>query len=353
MNKYEIFLIEESVLIDDLVKLCYQKSLIKNASLFDEIGLSSIGSSIVNHFKSAFHYGEEDVPGGFLIKVLNVISPSLLFRISPFLGGIYLLATSMFDVDLIDIIKSIIKKFSSKIENKEQIEPSEIQQMMSSSDVTAYKKDISELIKLAYKDQSLIKTAKRGFGDSEKFDFPWMATDRKLGLMQRLFGKISKLKGRRLILGIAMWFVKNLFLGLGLLAVGGAAAKFLGVKKEENNQEQQEVKQDVEQQPAQNNVQHSQPLPKQNKQAWMVPLVGNKTVEDTLRIWALDLYPELNKNPEIDSIIFRSNKFRELVRHLKSDYKKISSRFLIMPDEFETRKQVVDKFIEDVKKDVK
>lgn len=352
MNKEEIFLIEESVLIDDLVKLCYQQSLIKNASLFDEIGLSSIGSSIINHFKSAFHYGEEDVPGGFLVKVLNAISPSLLFRISPFLGGIYFLATSMLGVDLIDIIKSIIKKFSSKIENKEQIEPSEIQQMMSSSDVRAYKKDISELIKLAYKEQSLIKSAKksyRGYGDSEKFDFPWMATDRKLGLMQRLFGNISKLKGRRLIFGIAMWFVKNLFLGLGLLAVGGAAAKFLGVKKQE--QTPQEPAQEHKQEPIK---QHYQQTVKPTKQeAWMVPLVGNKTIEDTLRIWTLDLYPELDKNPEIDSIIFKSNKFRELVRYLKSDYKKISSRFLIMPDEFRTRKQVVDKFIDDIKRDAK
>lgn len=356
MIKSDLLYIEESILIDDLFKLCYQPSIVKSASVYDELGLSSIFSSLVEYFKQAFHW-DEDVPGGFSVKLLNLMTPSLLFRANPLLGVIYLIGTSMFGVDLVDIIKSIIKKFSSNIDNKESISTSELQSATGLS-AEAFKDELIILIKQAYQEQEFKKEAYgRYYGNEKSLDFPWMFTDKKAGLLQKLFGNLGALRGKKLIFGFAMWIVKSIFLSLGLLAVGGTAAKMLGIKpshKSESQDSSQEEKDVTQSKPSSNIATHNMRESNQGTpNIWVVPLVGNKTVEDTLRIWTLDLYPELKDNPEIDAIIYKSTEFRDMVRLLKSDYKKISSTYLVMPENFKNRKQVVDQFIDDVKRNIK
>lgn len=360
INKSDLIYVEESILLDDLFKLSYQPSIVKNASVYDELGLSSIFSSLVQYFKDALHWDDDNVPGGRLVKLLNLITPSLLLRANPFIGGLYLLSTSLFGIDLIDIIKTIISKFKTNIEEGKPISTSELQSSSSGLSSSAFKEELILLIKEAYKENNLIKED-RGRGRSYYFyynnkdflQFPWMFTDRRLGLLQRLLDNLTKLRGKKLIWGFAMWIVKSIFLSLGLLAVGGTAAKMLGVNSAKPKLDSEQTKHDSSSNILTNNIQQSQHKLTHSSDVWIVPLVGNKTVEDTLRIWTLDLYPELEQNPEINDIIYKSNKFREMVRLLKSDYKKLSSKYLVMPENFKSRKQVVDQFIDDVKRNVK
>lgn len=354
INKLDLLYIEESVLLDDLFKLSYQPSIVKSASVYDELGLSSIFSSLVQYFKDALHWDEDNVPGGKFTKILNLMTPSLLLRANPFIGGLYLLSTSIFGIDLIDIIKSIMSKFKNNIEEGKPISTSELQSSADGLSASAFKEELILLIKEAYQEESLIKEAwgskSRYIYNKDSLQFPWLATDRRLGLLQRLFGNLGQLRGKKIIFGFAMWIVKSIFLSLGLLAVGGTAAKMLGVS--DSKQE--------EKQPLQSAEQYSSNIPADNKQikspsddVWIVPLVGNKTVEDTLRIWTLDLYPDLKDNPEIDEIIYKSNEFRNMVRLLKSDFKRVGSKYLAMPGNFKDRKQVVDQFVDDVKRNIK
>ncbi len=66
--------------------------------------------------------------------------------------------------------------------------------------------------------------------------------------------------------------------------------------------------------------------------------------------WAFDVYPEMEL---WEGIVERSSGFKRAVRRLKRNYNRRTPNSLMMPQEFHTRKQVVDLFSKEVANKIK
>jgi hypothetical protein len=188
-------------------------------------------------------------------------------------------------------------------------------------------------------------------------------------ILQRIFGNLlNRPDGASRIkwfgVGFAVWILKTVLAGAGLLILGGMAAKMLGLnsKKEESpTSEDKETDKEPEEkskesEPAEKVQEKSKEKPTQalteSDKIWLVPLVGDGSIQDTIRIWILDLYPNLNQYPNIDNVIYSSPKFKKIIDELSSDFTKIGEKYLQMPSRFSSRKQVVNEFIDEIQRKI-
>lgn len=367
--------IADSILIEEVAALEF--GLYKQAGLFDSLNLGGIGSSIKGFVGD---HVKEDAPGGYVGSVLGLMAPAVLWRINPFVGILYLIA-SQFGFDIQGVVSKIVDAIKPKLMSGQQVSAEEVssigKSVVGSLASEAAPDDLFEPLRKMSQSGELYKTAQSvdalksllGLSPSAGSTLP--KTPFLFGsggsILQKVFGSLFSLpnrgKGKWLLGGFVIWIIKTILAGAGLLAGAEAISGMMGHKKptapstpgssvvspapahHEDGSTYSMSPVSTSDAPA------AMPAPtpaRDSQELWVVPLVGDGSVEDTLVAWALDLYPNLDKYDDIENIIKNSSAFRATAALLKNDPKKIGNKSLVMPSEFSSRKSVVDTFIDDV-----
>lgn len=371
--------LEETLMIEGLARL--EMGIVKEAGLFDDLGLSGVADSIkgfvADHLK-----GSDEVKGGYVTSVLGVMLPSILLRVHPLLGIVYLVA-SQFGYDLDAAVTKIFGAVKPKLDAGEEVTSKDVSEIGKNAlGLSAEASWVSEM-------NQLIKEA-RGYGNESAFSdsfksllggagsrtstlpsTPWLAG--KGGIVQRIFGNLFSLPNKGKIVwllgGFAIWIVKTILMGAGLLGIAGGVSSLLGHKKPEkknddaNHHDDHGEEKQVPPVSSPTKSPSSSPLsidpkdlpdhlksksPSGNRKMWIVPLVGNGTVGDTLRIWMLDLYPEIENSLKTNKLLSTSPAFQKTVRLLDLPENK-GKKTLVIPPQFTSRKQIVDLFFPEIK----
>lgn len=379
MNNIDLQYLSDTILVERVAALEF--GLVKQAGLFDSLNLSGIASSVKNFVQS---HVSNDAPGGYVGSVLALMAPSVLWRINPFVGILYLVA-SQFGFDIQSVISKIVEAIKPKLEKGLSISADEITNIGKSivsqhigGTATAAPNDLFEpLRKLSNED--LNKLAAGGdaleplrallSGNSSSAASGTLPKTPLLSggggtLIQRIFGQLFSApktapKGKWLLGGFVIWLIKTILVGAGLLAGAEAISGTLGHKKPTSDKSAPESHTHTDEEtqitPTATSTKVT-PIAAPTGQAnelWVVPLVGNGTVEDTLVTWALDLYPNLEHYDNIEQTIESNPAFTATVALLKKDPRKLGTRTMVMPQTFSSRKQVVDTFIDDVIRNLK
>jgi hypothetical protein len=371
--------LEESFLIDDLVQLEFGLS--RRASIFEDLNLDSVGTALKN-FAHEHLKNSDEVPGGYFTSVLNIMAPAVLTRVHPIIGLLYLIADH-YGFGFSDMIEKVVTALKPKIQSGEGISPGEVSDIGKSALGISAEASFVDLLNSIKKEAKLLhleKIARKPSLDFSSFkdallgnsnysaiptDIPFLFGDGKASILQRVFGSLfSKPVGGRtvkwLLGGFAIWIVKTVLAGAGLLMLSEGAASLLHHPKHEDikNIEPASIPQENHStspsEIAHNSLpsQITSPALKQSDKVWIVPLVGDGSVADTLKIWTLDLYPELKQYHDINSIIMNDLGFQSMVDAL-SKPANLGKANLVMPNQFSNRKQVVDQFINSIKGNLK
>jgi hypothetical protein len=438
LSKEEISLLRESFLFEEVEKLCFPQHIQKTAGLFETLGLSSV-QNFLQDFSSRYIKDSSETPGGYITSMLNVLSAGVLFRINPILGAIYL-ALDAFGYNISDMAKKLVKYLKPKLEEKGEVSSKEINEAAASlfggmgefaismADdgivASASKESISEIIfEEILKEASLIEGIdKIAAQEIEKTAIGWQdevdkyykskyygkgtpgspflfGGGKEVPIIQRIFGNLfnrpngaSRLKWFGV--GIVAWIVKSLFAGALLLSIGRGVSKLIGLPdpKDQAQKEEPSTKSEIEnpftfaekEEKEERKEKEEQISPSKNSGLiWVVPLVGSKTVKDTIRIWTLDLYldslyekylkqgpksfEELMKSDQfkveskISEAIKRSPKFNSIVNGIEmyikdskgTGFEKLRGNQLVMPKEYSSISQVVNQFIDEVEENLK
>ncbi len=381
---YDFEFLEETFVINDLAQL--ELGLSKTAGLAEDLHLNSVGDSIKS-FVSEHMKNSNEVPGGYFTSILNVMAPAVLMRAHPLLGILYLIGDH-YGFGLSDMVTKIVTALKSKIDSGEPIQPEDVSSIGKSLLGISSEAFLNLLyqIKKEARLYALEKQAKRGsFSTIEDFknallgsgsrassiptDIPFLLGNSESSVLQRIFGSLflRPAGGRTikwLLGGFAIWIVKTVLAGAGLLALSEGVSSMLGHPKKEIEYEHHAppptvpvVKPEIESQHIAPEIKKEIPLTSfpstlvtapTSKKLWIVPLVGDGSITDTLKIWILDLFPELSNNPSIDKILMHNQKFQEMV-HLLSDPTNIGKNSLVMPPQFSSRSQVVNPIVDSIK----
>ena len=329
----------------------------KTAGLTDEVMSflnGSVLSSVTSFAKSQMQEQfSGDAPGGHLTDFLSIIAAGTLWNVHPLLGVIYGIANE-FGFNLQTLVKKIFDYLKPKIESG-SISTSDITEAAESAagmSVDASHIDfLNNFIKY-----NQMKTA--GIFDD--------STKSKPGLMDKILGDrlVTALKSqgsgkaRRVILGLIIWVLKTFLKGFGILAVGGMVGSLFKNHLPKAEEKIQETTQNISKEfehgvdkveDLATNVTNKIKEVKNNgpqRKFWIVPLFGS--VENTLKLWTVDLYPKLKEYDNISDVIYQSPDFQEIVRKIKSKPENITKNQMVMPEEFTNRKQIVDTFITDI-----
>ncbi|HVI41788.1 MAG TPA: hypothetical protein VM577_14140 [Anaerovoracaceae bacterium] len=372
MSRAELQYLSDTLLIEEVAALEF--GLTKQAGLFDSLNLSSIGSSIKSFVSE---HVKSDAPGGYVGSVLSLMAPAVLWRINPFVGIIYLIA-SQFGFDIQGIVSKIVDALKPKLMSGQQVTSEEVnsigKSIVGSQVSEAAPDDMFEPLRKLSQNGKLqtmaagdsldaLRGLLGGGGPGTGVPKTPFLSGGGGSVLQKVFGTLFNLpgrgKGKWLLGGFVIWIIKTVLAGAGLLAGAEAVSGLLGHKKPPTATAPKtpESGSTYSQKPGETQKPEEYSLPPgaesklpqaASNELWVVPLVGNGTVEDTLATWALDLYPNLDKYDNIKQTIESSSAFGATAALLKKDPRKIGPSSLVMPSEFSSRKQVVDTFIDDV-----
>jgi hypothetical protein len=345
----------ETNLIENLA--AREFGLVKRGGLFEELNLDGVAEGIKGFVKE---HVSADAPGGYVGSILSLMAPTILFRANPFIGIIYLVA-SQFGFDVAGIISKITNAIKPKLESGQPISASEISEIGKSViaeeggvEATAAPKDMFEPIK-KYGQRYMASK----YISSQLPETPGLFGGSG-GLIQRIFGQLFSLPGGRgkskalwLIGGFIIWIVKTVLLGAGLLAGAEAISKHLGHKPETIHEQSQEKP--VENQTAQppiseekhEAVQELNLQPRGSGDMWVLPVI-NGSIDDTILAWCKEFAPDkFALNSDIMDKIKNSPNYIK-IKTILSNPKNFSSKYLVMPEQFTSRKQVSDLIMKDI-----
>jgi hypothetical protein len=354
----DILYLQEVILFEDFEKIFFQKSLNKKAGLFEDLQLNSAADWIKNFAKDRLKDSSE-VPGGYFTSIISLLAPAVLFRLNPILGVLYLIADA-FGYNLSDITIRIANVLKPKLEDNKPISPDEVNAAASSAigmSISA-KESLEYLIKQAGLDDIFEDFYSKKYKPSGSLDVPFLLSDGKLSKIQRVFGNIFSAPGgaskiRWIIGGLASWIIKTLLAGAGLLAVGGLVSSFFGHKRPEVklNKSPEELENEAlsTQNKPDSSFNENKPTSffKQNTPVRLYPVI-NGSIKNTIIAWTLDLHQNLNQYKDIDSVLLSSSEFNNVVNKIQSDLSRIGKKHFMLPSEFDSRKEVVDQFIDDI-----
>lgn len=339
---YDLLYIKSNLLIDELNQLEF--GITKQAGVFDDLWSQlngSVAGVITNAVKDHF---QSDAPGGWFTGFMSLLSAGVLWNIHPLLGVLYTVANEL-GFNFTDIVKKIFNILKPKLDNNQPISSADVVKAGEEAagiSVEAFYEDFEQLIKKA----RMYATA--GFFD--EIDALRSNKNQSRSLSEKIFGNALKAQGkgkvRKIMVGLVIWLVKTMLKSVGILAIGGAALSLLGLKRKEEESKSTESENKIKDPSEIDTTTKTWLPPKLEKKYWVVPILGN--IENTLKIWAQDLYSELKSLPNLDQLLNESIKFKETVDLLTIDPSKYSAKQLLMPTQFKNRKEVVDNFIDDI-----
>lgn len=347
--------------------LLIQKIAIMEAGLHKEAGiidtLKDVGSFIVDTIRN-----EIDEKGWG--SIISFMAPAVFWRIHPLLFVLYEGAQAL-GLDVDQILLSVVEGLASKITNGISISPGEVDALGRSAGLsqigaplesTATDDMLFDLRKLDQQ-KKLVKSAQFGkiwsripFGRGSKG-----------GFLSRIFS-VGGAKGKWIIVGIIVWFIKTILAGAGLLTLSTGVKKMLGIDKPKTEPSPQDESSEA---PQPQGSTYQAPAPRSyapkafglptplphslavspsyseilhnnsGKNFWTVPLVNNSTA-DTMVWWATDIYPELKGK---EALVSKNKDFNKVVSILDSYVPTESPHLLIMPEDIKSRKQMVDYFV--------
>lgn len=331
LSSAELQFLYESLLINQI--LPQSNNLVKQAEISDLLG--GVAGYLKNWAKDNIDTTSVE---STLSSLAKIMTPSILFKLHPLLGGVYLIA-NQFGFDLGDVISNIYHFIADKLTKNQSITPDDINQIgkkMVGGSAEASVNFAGELIKEA-----------AGIPD-----IPLLFPKAGSSLLESVFGNLFQTgrtgKAKWLITGLVVWIIKTLLGGAGLLMLSDAAGSLFGHHREtvveKNNPTALE---NSSTKSLNNNLfkpsgDGEQFHPNDANKIWVIPLIKNDLVE-TLYQWTLNIYSELAEKDK--NIIIDSQKFQSMVSKLKPQTK---NNNLIVPKNFHTRKEIVDQFITDL-----
>lgn len=364
MKSGELQYLADTILMQEIANI--ELGLTKQAGLFQDLNLNSIGESIKSFVQS---HVSDTAPGGYVGSVLNLMTPAILLRINPLLGIIYLIA-SQFGFDLNGIITKIQQALSNRLKSGENL---------TSSDITQIGKDaIGGLIGEAAPSDLFLPLRKYAQPSLESYAQMFSREDissklfgptitRSLpetpilggsgSVLQRVFGTLFNLPGGKgkskalwLIGGFIIWTIKTILLGAGLLAGAEMVHKILSPKSPSLPPSENNIEPEVSEIKTENiipiKLEEAKKINTNKSELWIVPLFN--TIENTLLIWIKDLYPEVIDTADFQNKLFNNSTFKEIVKLLNNP-EKVGKKVMVMPEQFTSRKQVVDLLLKDFK----
>lgn len=355
----------ETALIEELAAdYC---GLQKQAGMVDDL-LGGVTGSVKDLVSNVT---DSDRPGGIAGNIIGLLVPSILFRLNPVLGIVYF-AASMLGFDIQGVISKIVNAIKPKLLAGEPVSAQEVNQVgkaavsaeagpIDSNDVREANYSIVSIIKEADFWEELDKA--RPKKNVDKLKTPWFFGEGK-SKIERIFGNLfakrATGKVKWLIGGIIIWLIKTVLASAGLLIAAGAVSKVINKNLPSANlpgpplAQDKETKERVKEEERASQAPTSKLKPSGRGQQtfannannhWIVPLV-NRSIEDTLITWAIDVYPELKG---LEAEMEASPDFQRVLGKLKMNYKSSSPDKLPMHKDFQSRKEVVDQFAHQIK----
>lgn len=354
--------VSDSLLIDKILTI-ESANMIRTAGIADS--LKGIAGSIAGFIQSNV---DTSSPSAFGISLLKLMTPAIMFRVSPIIGGALIFASELFGFDIGSIWDAILSPIKGKIESGEQVDPNEIDRvgealLISTNDDESNVNDNSLFADLhaLENEGTLLKAAQWGGYRRPPVGGPWLFPRRGTSFLHKIFGFLGPGRGRNLAVAFVVWFIKTILASAGLLAGAKAIKEFMGMgdaKKEEKVEQPRETRpsetmpvavQKPVLMPIQVPVAKTHTLKAsgrgeeyhRNDEAslWIIPLYGS--LRNTLVLWAKDVYPEL---AGYDSIISNNVDFNKILNELSKYLNTRNPNSLVMPPGFNTRRQVVDLF---------
>lgn len=298
--------------------------------------------------------------GSFLKSFINLLAPAMLFRMYKPLGILASFGPAL-GLSMTDIWGKVVHAISPKLESGQGVTPAEVNNaamiLVSSASV-----DLFEDLRGIVRRGELVVTAQQPTGGY------YLMPPKHKGVLERVFGGLSQKSGKRLLAAFVAWFIKTILASAGLLVVGGmavgtAASAMAYVSKRKGQVPQQKQVIQVAN-PAGQAVAVTRPPPlpitsapshslkssgageqqhaNNESNAWVIPVQGD--MKNTLFLWAIEIYPELNP---YKNLVYSSSSFNRIANML-SGYLSAGVKYLVMPANLHTRKQIVDLFAAEV-----
>ncbi len=364
MIRGEVEFLADSLLIEKLAWIDASiNGVHKEAGIGDTLmgmldsGLTRIKDSVSG---SLSHLVDTSDTSSVIESVAKMISSGALFTLWPPLGIINAVA-SEFGLDIVSIGKKIWNMISGSLSNNGSVTPQEV------SEAT---KAVTSQIAGSPSDQKPVGTDTNQILDSRAAMARWdllepLRTLEKRGELYKIailgglfnwFFSLPIFKAKGLIGGLIGWAIKGALIGAGLMAGAGTVTRLVGLKKDEPKPTENAAGAGSEGEAVTSNYpqQPSTPSPKLTATGrgeqrhpntpeiqWYVPVVGG-SIERTLLTWAKDIYTEFS-NSNVESLIRSCPGFQRAAEEL-SNALEFTSNQIKVPNQYKTRKQIVDMF---------
>lgn len=355
-NNGDLQYIADSILIEKLFLIDAGLAISQNVDLHKEAGVSDLLGGIAS---GVMDWGKKHVDtssvGSTLTSLADLMAPGVLFRVHPLLGGLATVSTVLgFSVS--NIVRKVLAYLKPKLEAGESVSAQEINEVgkaavaaeagpldsTASNDMFYHLREIEkrgELVRLV-KDAAVFGNKSRG-----------------PGMISNIFMGLRRGRAMWLLGAFAIWILKTILIGAGLIAAGEAVYKMFGGQPKSEVAQQPagatyKAQEDGEAVPvATSNPSKLKPSGKgqdnhtndHTNSVWVVPMVGG-SVDAMLLTWASYVYPELSGK---ESVIESTPSFNKTVdmmsRHLEAGKQRLK-----VPQGLNSIKQVVDMFAGDV-----
>jgi hypothetical protein len=306
MKNGELEYFQETLLIDHLAS--------EEFGLRKQAGVLDLLSGAAESIKSTVSQNADtSSPEGIGASLIRFMTPSILFRLHPIVGVLYLIGTA-FGFDITIIYSKIMSVIQSKTSDGKKITPQEVTEI--GKQIVTQEAGPMETEATFYAE--LKKCAQYSGSNSQTTPkIPWLLSDQKAGPIQKIFGQLFEArkygKAKWLLGGFIIWIVKTVLAGIGLLSVTNTINnkskellhsstdkqtqnQVITEEKKENNAQMEHEKQHVEQKqhvilkPSGRGTKY---FHNDNQNIWIINLLDGSP-EKTLLAWAIDIYPSLS-----------------------------------------------------------
>ncbi len=314
-------------------------------------------------------------PGAAAETLAKFLVPGVLFKISPILGVLDV-AASFIGLDVVSLFEKLKNYILPKVSAGETIDPSAItnlgkQLAGSDADEGNVTVSFSQLLGELKKNSAGYRGYRGypGYGSSSTSPTIPFFGGNNSNWLARIFGDLFKArakgKARWLVVGFITWLVKTTLLSAGLLAVGGVIKNMIHPsdtpKSTDQNPDHPYVPSEGHGNETQNAVYHPDDATENNAPSksgiqwkasgrgeemhvndattsiWAVPSQGS--IQSTLDAWISDIYPDFDG--DVDNAPF----YQMVSEFTNANQSNTSTKQLLVPKQYKSRKQVVDKIL--------